>query len=86
MAPCRLEAHARLNPRCRPSAMIRKSSRKAIFNAKQASYAKAMKGFGTDGKALISVLSRLDPLQMAATLYRYLCLDPLSPPIQGYQI
>jgi annexin A7/11 len=32
---------------------------------------KAMKGFGTDEKALIAVLSRLDPLQMAAVRSTY---------------
>jgi len=32
---------------------------------------KAMKGFGTDEKALINVLSRLDPLQMAAVRATY---------------
>lgn len=32
---------------------------------------KAMKGFGTDEKALISVLARLDPLQMAAVRATY---------------
>jgi annexin A7/11 len=32
---------------------------------------KAMKGFGTDEKALIAVLARLDPLQMAAVRDTY---------------
>lgn len=41
------------------------------FRAEADALRKAMKGFGTDEKALIQVLARLDPLQMAAVRDTY---------------
>ncbi|KAJ5899634.1 hypothetical protein N7495_004378 [Penicillium taxi] len=42
------------------------------FRADAEALRKAMKGFGTDEKVLISVLSRLDPLQVAAVRSAYM--------------